>query len=232
MDSRLLDAAFGEAGAAHYDERWKPVAALRDSLNLQTALVFRPLPTGSACLCVGAGTGAELLALATQFPAWRFTVVEPAQAMLEICKRNAAAAGIAERCSFHQGFVHELDSDPRFDAATAILVSQFITDREPRIDFYRQIAKRLKPNGLLVSADLILPPVQHRPSLFAVWGELMTLTGTSPAEIPAKLQQLTEQVALVEDDELDELMTKAGLTMPVPFAQNLLIRARFAGRGA
>ena len=190
---------FGEAGAALYDERWKPLAALRDNLDLQTALVFRALPADSHCLCVGGGTGAELLALARYFPGWRFTVVEPAPAMLAICRRHAEEAGITPRCEFHAGYTATLDPAARFDAATAILVSQFITVTDERRRFYADIARRLKSTGLLVTADLILPPTQQRAQLFEVWGRMMVHAGTPAKEVESKLRVLQEQVALVED---------------------------------
>jgi len=40
------------------------------------------------------------IALAQAFPQWRFTAVEPATPMLEICRQKAEACGIASRCTF------------------------------------------------------------------------------------------------------------------------------------
>jgi hypothetical protein len=54
--------------------------------------------------------------------------------MLEVCRRKAAEAGIAERCEFHAAYLHELPppTEP-YDTATSILVSHFITDRARRV---------------------------------------------------------------------------------------------------
>jgi len=46
-------------------------------------------PSDSRVLIVGAGTGAELINLANYFPLWNFTVVEPASAMLDVCRQRA-----------------------------------------------------------------------------------------------------------------------------------------------
>ena len=94
-------------------------------------------------LCVGAGTGAELSYLAERFPGWRFTAVEPSAPMLEVCRRRAEAQGIEGRCIFHEGYLESLPPSEPFDAATSLLVSQFILDPEERSGFFRAIAGRL-----------------------------------------------------------------------------------------
>ncbi len=90
---------FDEQQAATYDERFARLAPLRDSLHLLAGLVFEPLPADAHVLCVGAGTGLELLALAQRFPRWRFTAAEPSGPMLAICRQRAEASGIAARCA-------------------------------------------------------------------------------------------------------------------------------------
>src|SRR5262245_30065050 len=94
--------AFGQQHAAGYDQRFAKVAAMRDALHLLTAAVFGDLPADARVLCVGAGTGAEVLYFAQRFPGWRFTAVEPSGPMLAVCRRKAEECGIAARCQFHE----------------------------------------------------------------------------------------------------------------------------------
>ena len=62
----VVSTYFGKAHAPFYDERAVKLASVRDSLNFLVRLCLADLPSESRILCVGAGTGAELLDLATQ----------------------------------------------------------------------------------------------------------------------------------------------------------------------
>lgn len=222
--------AFDAQHAAAYDDRWAPLAPLRDSLHLQMRFVLQALPADARVLCVGVGTGAELFALATFFPGWRFVAVDPSAAMLEVCRRKATAAGLGTRCEFHAGFVHELPATEPFDAATSVLVSQFIADRARRTDFFREIARRLRPEGVLVTADLTTAPSGRHERLLAVWQEMMRHIGASEAQIQAMLAAYAREVALLPEPELEALLLDASFADPVRFSQSLLIHAWFARR--
>jgi tRNA (cmo5U34)-methyltransferase len=140
--------------AAKYDEQYAKTKALKDALHLTTRAILSDLPEESRLLCIGAGTGQELLYFAQTFPKWKFTVVEPASAMMDIYRENAEKQGIAARCSFHEGYLDTLPGNERFHAATSLLVSQFIKDKKERLSFFQEIASRLCKGGLLINADL------------------------------------------------------------------------------
>ena len=140
--------------AEGYDAQWEGMAPIRDGLYLLVESVFDGLPEDARILCVGVGTGAELAHLARKYPRWRFTAVEPSGPMLEVCRRRAEREGFASRCTFHEGYLDSLPIDEGHHAATCFLVSQFILEREARSEFFRTIAERLRPGGLLASSDL------------------------------------------------------------------------------
>jgi len=221
---------FDQQNAASYDDRWAPLAPLRDSLHLQIAMVFRDLPAASHVLCVGAGTGAEVLALARFYPNWRFTVVEPSAPMLDVCRSKSADAGIADRCTFHRGFVNDLPPSEPFDAATTLLVSHFITNRTQRTAFFQEIASRLRSGGLLVTADLTTAPASRQEALFASWQQLLRHAGATAEQIDALRETYRREVALLPEAELEALLIDAGFIQPVRFSQSLLIHAWFARR--
>lgn len=231
MASTETPVGFDEKNAAAYDERFAKISALRDSLLLQVRAVLGDLPDDARILCVGAGTGQELLALASHFPHWQFTAVEPSAPMMAICRRRATGHGFAHRCTFHTGYLDTLPPGESFHAATCLLVSHFIVAPDARRAFFRQIADRLRPHGRLVNADLSGDRrTSDHAKLEAVWFRLMEIAGV-PAEQHANMIQAWQRdVGFLPPSELEALIASAGFESPVLFCQSLLIRAWFTRR--
>ncbi|AKM33140.1 SAM-dependent methyltransferase [Pandoraea faecigallinarum] len=212
--------------AATYDQTWSAMAPLRDALQLVLDSVFAPLPDDAHVLCVGAGTGAEILALAEHHPGWRFTAVEPSGPMLDVFRGKARTLGIVSRCLFHQGFLDSLAEGQAFDAATAILVSQFVTDSAQRRVFFRDIAHRLRPGGLLASADLACDMGSEAGKrLLEVWFDMMSVSAQARERAKAIYGS---QVAVMPPEAMDDILQEGGFDRPVRFFQSGLIHAWFA----
>ena len=60
--------SFDMERAILYDQRNSKLSALSASLHLQMRTILSGLPSDANILCVGAGTGTELLYLAKEFP--------------------------------------------------------------------------------------------------------------------------------------------------------------------
>jgi len=224
-------AFFDQTVADKYDQQAARLAPLRDALHLLIGVVFSGLPAQARVLCAGAGTGAELLYLAEKFPQWHFTAVEPSAPMLEVCRRRAAESGIASRCVFHEGYLDSLPPSEPFDAATSLLVSQFILAPDSRTHFFRSIAERLRPGGYLASADLAADVTSAAyQSILEVWLRLMK-TGDVTDE---KLKQLRpaygRDVALLPVEQVSAIIAAGGFEAPVLFLQTGLIHAWCATR--
>jgi len=231
MPQQDTSVRFDEQNAASYDDRFAPIAAIRDALHLQIRAILSPLPANANILCVGAGTGAELLPLATHFPGWRFTAVEPSAPMMALCRRRATEHGFADRCLFHPGYLASLPASEPFHAATSLLVSHFITDPAARLDYFRQIAARLHPQGWLVSADLSGDQTTAEPArLQDVWFRLMKFTGQTDEKRAATIAAWRKDVAFLSLPQLEALISTAGFEPPTLFHQALLIRAWFTQR--
>ncbi len=217
---------FDEAQAAAYDERFAPLSPLRAALDLILRAIFRELPEKTRLLCVGAGTGAELLAFAEAFPHWHFTAVEPSAPMLEICRQRAEAHGLTSRCTFHCGFIETLPPSEPFDAATSILVSHFILAREARARFFSNIAQRLCEGGLYINADLatdLSAPTSE--TLFETWLRMLRGAGISSADIAALRETYQRDVALLPPEAVEALIEQSGFTPPTRIFQAGLIHA-------
>lgn len=218
--------------AAGYDNQWRRLAPLNEALHLLMAALFSGLPEDARFLCVGAGTGAELRYLAGKFPRWSFTVVEPSAPMLEVCRRHAEEAGFAGRCSFHEGYLESLPDSAVFHGASALLVSQFILERDARIDFFRDIARRLKSGGILASSDLSFDTGSGAyEKLLETWFRMMRGAGDIP---PDELERIRtaygRDVAVLPPVEVEAMIESGGFNPPTPFYQVGLIRGWYTAR--
>lgn len=231
MERKEEPRPFGQQHAEVYDQQWARSAPVLDALHLLVAAAFAELPADARILCVGAGTGAEILSLARRFPGWRFTAVEPSAPMLDVFRRRAAEHGIESRCEFHEGYVDSLPASEPFDAATSLLVSQFILDREARSGFFREIAARLRPGGLLASADLASDiGTDAYESLLGVWLRLRSGAPVEPATFERSRAAYAKDVALLPPGQVAAIIESGGFAPPIQLFQAGLIHAWYSRR--
>ena len=216
-----------DAHAEGYDRTLTPLLPLKGVLHLLLQCQLAGLPDAARVLVVGAGTGAEVRYLAPLFPRWTFVLVDPAQAMLAVAQRHALAEGFVDRCAFHAGRVATLE-DGGFDAATSVLVSHFLTDAGERQAYFADIARRLRPGGLLFNADLCAETAGD--GFAAVMDLWLTLTGM-PEERRASFRgAFGRDVAAHGPRQVEAMIARAGFSTPVPVFQAALIRAWTAVR--
>lgn len=180
-------------------------------------------------LCVGTGTGAALIALAQAFPNWTFTAVDPSSAMLDICREKVENAGISSRSQFPEDYLDSLPESGKFDAATAILVSQFLLEEEQRRAFFHEIWRRLNPGTYFIHADLAAPadPIVHE-NLKAVWIQALRFNGLSPEAAQAYIPGWAKRVAVLKKVEIEAIVASSGFETPTLFYQSLFLHAWYA----
>lgn len=224
---------FDTQRAAAYDRQYIKLAPLRDMIHLLIRIILTDLPEQARILCVGAGTGSELLDLAEAHPQWQFTAVEPSAPMLEVCRKRAEESGISSRCAFHQGYLDSLPASEPFDAVTCLLVSHFLTKLEQQHELFTQIASRLRPGGYLIHSALASDiSTDNYQSLLDVWLHMQRYTGT-PEESIAKLPSAYgRDVAILPPVQIESLIALSGFGPPVRFYQALLIHAWYAKRNS
>jgi tRNA (cmo5U34)-methyltransferase len=231
MPNQTSAIVFDQERASSYDKRFAKLAPMRDALHLLIRTVLSELPADARILCVGVGTGLELIDLAHAYPQWHFTAVEPAAPMLDICRQRAEERGITSRCTFHEGYLDSLPASDAFDAATSLLVSHFILAPEARTNFFRQIAGRLRPGGYLASADLASDMASTADqSLLEVWLRLLKESDLPAEEIENFRVSYGRDVALLPPQEVGALIAAGGFEPPVLFLQTGLIHAWYAKR--
>ena len=224
---------FDQKRAATYDERQNPSAPLFDALRFSMRFVMADLPDNAHVLCVGLGTGTELIELAKFHANWKFTALDPSAAMLDVCRARVEEAGFSERCTFHQGTLDSLPDSQMFDGATCLMVSHSFKERAARIGFFAEIAARLKPGALLVSSDLSSDVSTYNyAKLLESWIEMMQFSGVPADEIEKFTSGYVPNNVVLPPREVEAIIEAGGFEAPVLFFQGLLIHAWVSRRAS
>jgi len=229
MPNEQTTVVFDEDRASAYDSQSS--GPVRDALQYLVRSVLEDLPENARVLCVGVGTGSELLDLAKAFPKWSFTALEPAPAMMALCRRRVKEAGFSERCTFHEGFLETLPESESFDGATCLLVSHFFLKLEERKSFLSLIAQRLKVGGRLVSSDLVSDMSSPKfPRLMKAWRRMLGYQGYTEEQMDSFCNHYGTNVAVLPPVQVENLIAASGFSTPTLFHQALFIHAWFADR--
>lgn len=219
---------FGADRAAHYDTQ--------ASLNLAGAQAMYELGVSAltaqldgqdaaSLLFVGVGTGAELLPY-TRFgvPGWRFTGVDPSDAMLAVARQRLEAEGLLVRTHLHVGELHTLPAGPPFDGGQMMGVLHHVEGEEARLELLREVSRRLKPGaplvlGCRVGKDPVLTNVELR---------RMRAHGV-PEEALERRRQLFSVIRPIESDAaLFSMLARTGLVEPRPIFVSLQFKVFLA----
>ena len=104
---------------------------------------------------------------------------------------------------------------------------------EERRKFFRQIADRLRPNGYLVSADLVSDmSTSAYKSLFEVWLQMLKYADAPAERIEEIRATFGREVAVLPPQELESIIASSSFDTPILFFQTLLIHAWYAKRTA
>lgn len=206
---------FRHEDAEQYDQRISFVLPGHELLHQSSAaLLATLLPDDARILVVGAGTGADVLALHRQNPSWHFTCVEPLEAMLE--QARAKTAHIVN-LHFHLGFLAELPPMPPFDAALCQLVSHFIPERAAKGELLAQIAARLKPQGWLIQTDVIESDEMPALTQFAL------AKGMPPEAAPRIAQRFAEDIHPLSAEDFERLAGENGFAVRKHYFRSLTV---------
>jgi tRNA (cmo5U34)-methyltransferase len=220
---------FNQEIADTYDRRNAALAPISDNLHFLLRLVLADLPADARVLCVGVGTGAEILSLAKAYPGWSFVGIDPSEEMLAVGRNRLEKAGLLDRCELLQGYARDAPKGS-FDAVVSVLVAHFIK-REDRAAFYSAIHERLKPGGCFASAeisgDLDAPEF---PEMLEDWKRVQLLMGATPVSLAKLGGMMRDVLGVLSPAETEALWQAAGFRKPVPFFQAFMIRGWHAVR--
>jgi len=157
------------------------------------------------------GTGATLVAFATHQPEWSFIGVDPAEPMLEIARSKMSAIGAEKRVTLLHGTVDTLPDEPKFDAATCILVEHLQPDNGAKLRLLQGIQRRMVSGGWFVlfglHGDLSTENAQNT---LAAWLEFAALQGLPEATRDNVRHRATVEDSLIYEVRIQELLQEAG----------------------
>lgn len=213
---------FTEA-AKMYDERNSELAPIADNMHFLIRLILKNAPVRARVLCVGVGTGAEILSLSKSFPEWEFVGVDPSIGMLDVCRERLSNAGVLNRCELIHGYVHDLPPEENFDVALSILVAHFVK-REERLNFYQAMCGRLFTNGILINTEISYDLNSREfPSMLKNWEAVQSLMGATPESLANLSVVLREMLSVISPIETEHFLNESGIHLPVRFFQAFMI---------
>lgn len=165
-------------------------------------------------LMVGVGTGPEVVISGERHPGWAITAVEPDARMSALGRKKIAARGLASRVRWHEGPLVTLKPTAPFNAATIIIVLQFLPD-PMKLELLREIGRRLKPNAPLFLATFIGDEATaHTENAYDLMRAWAIENGIDPVEARKRISHQREGVHLVTEGKMTALMRRAGFVDP------------------
>lgn len=222
---------FTKEASQFYDEKNKRLAPIADNMHFLIRLVLKNLPVRSRILCVGVGTGAEILSLSKEFPEWTFVGLDPSAPMLEVCRERLQNAGVADRCELVHGYIQDLPRGEDFDAALSILVAHFVK-REERLSYFQTINTHLRKGGYFINTEISFDLNSREfPSMLENWKQVQTLMGATPESLAALPTLLREALSVLPPAETETLLRQSGFDQALRFFQAFMIVGWYGVKG-
>ncbi len=186
-------------------------------------LLETSLPEDAFLLIAGVGTGNETVAAALRNPGWRVTGFDIAENMIKTASEKIKRHSLGDRVELIQGTIDDVLQDP-FDAATALLIMHFIPYAE-KLDFLRGVNSRLRPDGILITADITCDRESYEFETFATAWENYMLTTREKKDADETLGHTRHDLDILSHEETLDLLARAEFTNPRLFWKSLLFSA-------
>jgi tRNA (cmo5U34)-methyltransferase len=183
--------AFDQARAANYDQQADAAIIGHSALYdvVMTMLAGHPM---QRVLVLGAGTGTETIRLAQHYPDLEVIAVDPSEAMLKVAREKLALKGL--KADVRVGVLEDFDDLTNLDAVVMIGVLHHLSDQAQQIAVLRELGKRTRPGGLLITGAQFGP--MNDPLRRGAWEQRWRDFGISEDDIAVRREKIKDIVAV------------------------------------
>ena len=209
--------------AEAYDKRVREAIPGYDALHVLSCQIVAETTSGRGrALVVGAGTGAECIALAQSCPNLAVVGVDPSADMLAHAETKVRAHGLTQRVRLYPSKVGDLPKFEPFDAATLLLVMHFLADDGAKQSLLEEISSHLKPGAPLILADLFGSWEESwQQQLRGWWRHLQLAAGIPEDEVEKGFRHIDRDIHPLREERLAELLAATGFGPPEPYFRAL-----------
>lgn len=220
--------SFEKERAKSYDQNNSHLRLIFENLHYLIKIILSENSPSSKILCVGVGTGNEIIELAEAFPNFTFVAVDPSLPMLEVCQDKLEKMNLLDRCKLIHGYVEDIPETIDFDAALCLLVLHH-TPPDSRIKIIKEVFKRLKSAGHFICAEISFTfSAIMSGDIIEKWKSLIRLSGASEEKAQSLPKMMEKHLFIQTPSEVERIMMDCGFSACTQFFQALLIRAWYA----
>ena len=224
-DNKEFDATqhFGDKHARVYDEKiQKVIRGYNEMHDLSYYLLKDNLPENARILVSGLGTGYEAITYAKKQEGWHIVGVDPAPEMITSSKNKITLLGLARKIEVVEGRVENIEEN-NFDAATSILVMQFLKDNGDKERYLWNISEKLRKGAKLIIIDLEGKKGSEKFCLLlSAWKKHQYTTRDDKEQIDKDFKHVDSDLQFIPEERIIDLLKATGFTKVCKFYKSFL----------
>ncbi|PSR54384.1 hypothetical protein AHMF7605_13115 [Adhaeribacter arboris] len=174
----------------------------------------------SSILVAGCGTGTEMKNIVQYAPKWQVMGVDPSLEMVALAEKKLA---ILPPGSYQliTGTTDQLPNSTLYDAATLLLVLQFLSDDGAKLALLQSLALRLKKDAPLIIFDIFDLAGSFRQQVSLLKAYLLQ-QGVAPTTVEQGTSHIIHDINYITEDRLQELLYEGGFGKALKFKQTFI----------